>query len=272
MPWINSILEILKKKFGDAPFLVTSAVKTLQKETNYSKDAIRQAFYQLTKKDALIRNSRGIYKVNQNQSLPTGNANLSANAAVTFTAQALIEAEKILKTKGINYMITGPSTLTSFHHHLARRSIHLIYVIDGAGEYACVSLGEKKLRAFLNPSREQIDVVLQALEEGDLFVIREYAKCEGNMNGRATIEKAIIDTYFEATRHRIPFSEMEVGRIIANAFRVEKIDLSRLLRFASRRGIRDEIETIVKELVPSLKLSNATLTKSAKAVIAGLRS
>jgi predicted nucleic acid-binding protein len=65
---------------------------------------------------------------------------------------------------------------------------------------------------------------------------------------------------------------MEAGRIIANAFRVEKIGISRLLRFASRRGIRSEIESIVKELVPSLQLRGAVLKEPAKAVIAGIRS
>jgi hypothetical protein len=272
MSWTNSILDILRKEFGEEPFLVDEAAKALQENANYSKGAIRQALHQLAKKGFLIRMSRGIYEVHHNQPLPSSSADLSANVTVTFTSKTLIEAEKILKDKGIDYMITGPSALTRFHHHLARRLIHLIYVIDGAGEYASTALGEKNLRAFLNPSREQIDVVLQALDEGDIFVIREYSELEGNVNGRATIERAIVDMYFEATRHRTPFSEMEVGRIIANAFRVEKIDISRLLRFASRRGIRSEIESIVKELVPSLQLRGAVLKEPAKAVIAGIRS
>jgi hypothetical protein len=272
MPWTNSILDVLRKEFGEVPFLFDQAVKTLQKETKYSKIAIRQALHLLVKEGVLVRMSRGIYEVHHIQPLSSAAADLSSNVTIAFTSRALAEAEKILKDKGIDYMITGPSALTRFHHHLARRLIHLIYVSYGAGEYASSALGANNLQAFVNPSRDQIDVVLQALDEGDIFVIREYAELEGNINGRATIERAIVDTYFEATRHRIPFSEMEVGRIIANAFRVEKIDISRLLRFASRRGIRSEIESIVKELVPSLKLRGAVLKEPAKTVIAGIRS
>jgi hypothetical protein len=272
MPWTNRILNILRREFGEEPFLFDDAAKALQRDTKYSRLAIRQAFHQLVNKGSLTRTSRGVYEIHQGQSLSSGNIDLSASVTVTFTSGALIEAEKILREKGIDYMITGPSALTSFHHHLVRRLVHLIYVVAGAGEYASISLKENNLRAFLNPSRSQIEAVLEATEVGDIFVIREYAELEGNVNGRATIERAIVDTYFEVTRQRIPFSEMEVGRIIANAFRVEKIDISRLLRFASRRGIRGEIESIVKEEVPSLQLRGTVLKEPAKTVIAGIRS
>ena len=57
-------------------------------------------------------------------------------------------------------------------------------MVKGAGENASIALEEKSLRAFLNPSRDQINVVLQALEEGDIFVIREYSGLEGNINGK----------------------------------------------------------------------------------------
>ena len=271
MPWTNTVLKILKKEFGEEPFLVDEAAKVLHKNTDYSKVAMRQAFHQLVKEGSLVRSSRGIYEVHHIRPLSSGGADLSANVTVTFTSKVLIEAENILKSKGIDYMITGPSALTRFHHHLTRRLIHLIYVVKGAGENASIALEEKSLRAFLNPSRDQINVVLQALEEGDIFVIREYSGLEGNINGRASIERAIVDMYFEVTRYRIPFSEMEVGRIIANVFREEKVDISRLLRFASRRGIRSEFESIVKELVPSLQLRGGVLNEPAKAVIAGIR-
>ena len=272
MPWTDSVLEIIKKEFGEEPFLVDELVKILEKDTHYSKTAIRQALYQLVKEGSLARASRGIYQVDHIRPLTKGRADLAASFTISFTSPELIEAEKSLIDKGIDFMITGPSALTRFHHLLARRQIHLIYVIKGSGEYASNTLKGKSLRAFLNPNRKQIDVVLQALEEGDVFVIREYSVLEGNLNGRAIIERAIVDTYFEVTRCRIPFSEMEVGRLIANAFHEEKIDISRLLRFASRRGIRGEMESIVNELVPSLQLRGRALKESTKVVIEGIRS
>jgi hypothetical protein len=269
--WTNLVLEKLRKEFGGKPFLADDVVKFLQEDTRYSKTAIRQVLHQLVNDGSLIRLGRGIYEFREKQVALSGSVTISSSLTVTFTSGALIKAEKILKEKGIEYMITGPSALSRFHQHLPRRLIHLIYVTDGAGEFTTASLGEANLKAFLNPTREQIDLVLQTLDERDIFAIREYSKLEGSINGRATIEKAIVDTYFEATRYRIPFSELEVGRIIANAFRMEKINISRLLRFAGRHGIRAEFKSIVKEIMPNMPLQNCTTNESVEKVIAGIK-
>ena len=271
MSWTNSILEKLRKEFGKKPFLADEVVRFLQKDTNYSRTAIRQALHQLVNEDSLIRLGRGIYEFREKQVASSGSIALSSSLTVTFTSGALIEAEKVLKKKGIEYLITGPSALSRFHQHLPRRLIHLIYVTNGAGEFAAASLGEASFKAFLNPTKEQIDLVLQTLDERDIFVIREYSKLEGSINGRATIEKAIVDTYFEATRYRIPFSELEVGRIIANAFKMEKINISHLLRFAGRHGIRAEFKSIVKEIIPNMPLQGGIMNKSVENVIAGIK-
>ena len=147
----------------------------------------------------------------------------------------------------------------------------MIYVIDGAGEFATDILRKDNIQTLLNPKRGEVETTLESLPERDIFIIREFANLEGNVNGRALIERAIVDVYFEVTRRRVPFSELEVGRIIANIFRTEKIDVSRLLTFASRRGIRCEFESVVSELIPELKL-HVDSFKSAQKVIKGIRS
>jgi hypothetical protein len=254
--------------------VATEATKILQKDMGYSQTAIKQAIHQLTKEGRLIRIGRGMYKFQEFR----GSANISSSLTLTdsltvvFTSGVLIQAENLLKEKGINYMITGPSALTSFHQHLSRKLIHLIYVISGAGEYTCSTLTEHNLRAFLDPTREQVSLVFDTFEERDFFIIREYANLEGNVNGRATIERAIVDTYFETTRNRIPFSELEVGRIIANAFKTQKLSLSQLLYFADRHGIRSEFQSIVRELEPDIPLPFGKKSKAVEKVIAGIRS
>jgi hypothetical protein len=274
MHWTQSILANLRTAFNDKPFVAAEATEILQKDGGYSQTAIRQAIHQLTKEGCLIRVGRGMYKFQEHK----GSANISSsltfsdNLTVTFTSGALIQAENLLKEKGIDYMITGPSALTRFHQHLSRKLIHLIYVISGAGEYACSILSQHKLRAFLDPTGEQVNLLLDDFEERDFFVVREYAKLEGNIDGRATIERAIVDTYFEATRYRIPFSELEVGRIIANAYKTQRLSVSQLLYFADRHGIKSEFQSIIKELEPDIPLSSGTTSKTVEKVIAGIRS
>ena len=271
MPWTNTVLKILKKEFGEEPFLVNEAAKVLHKNTDYSKVAMRQAFHQLVKEGSLVRSSRGIYEVHHIRPLSSGGADVSANVTVTFTSKVLIEAENILKSKGIDYMITGPSALTRFHHHLTRRLIHLIYVVKGAGENASIALEEKVSELSLTHLEIKLTLCFKLLKRVTFSLFVNIQVLKEILMVELGIERAIVDMYFEVTRYRIPFSEMEVGRIIANVFREEKVDISRLLRFASRRGIRSEFESIVKELVPSLQLRGGVLNEPAKAVIAGIR-
>jgi hypothetical protein len=176
-----------------------------------------------------------------------------------------------LDEKGIEYMVTGPSTLTIYHHYLPRRHLHLVYVIQGAGEYALKTLRTEKLTALLDPTRDQLQAALNLTETTDIFIIREFAELKGNLNGKATIERAIIDTYFETTRNKIPFPESETGRIIANIYREKRLNITHLLNIASRRGIRDEIARIVKELIPSFPIEQEPPLERLENILHGLR-
>jgi len=272
MPWIDVIREKLKCEFGGNSFLASQATAVLQKDIPYSKETIRQAIHQLVKEGVLTRIGRGMYTFEPKRVLARDSISLSDSVAVIFTSGTLLEAEDLLKQKGIEYMVTGPSALTMYHQHLSRRLIHLIYVTKGAGEFACATLSEANLRTFVNPKRQQLDMMLDTLTERDLFVIREYSKLEGNINGRATVEKAIVDTYFESTRAKIPFSNVEVGRMIANAYAREKLSISQLLLFAGRHGIRREFQSILKALASDIPIPSGTTNEAARKVIAGIRS
>ena len=61
----------------------------------------------------------------------------------------------------------------------------------------------------------------------------------------ASVERGLVDLYFESTRRRIPFPEIEVGRIMRDAMKLGGLDISRLTKLASRRGIAGEIRAIL---------------------------
>jgi len=271
MTWFDSALDLLKAKFGNEPFSAKEVVVALEKEKGYSKNAVYQVLHELTKRGFLIRLGRGIYRISDKRLATSEVVTLSDKVTVEVTSGTLKKAEEVLEEKGIEFMVTGPSTLTRFHHHLPRRLIHLIYVIDGAGEFATKSLREANLHALLNPSREEVEIPLEVFKERDIFVIREFAKLEGNVNGRACLERALVDTYFEATRRRIPYSELEVGRIIASVFRGERIDIARLLRLAGRRGIKSEFKSVIKEVIPNLPIKGEIVNEHVENVLRGIR-
>jgi hypothetical protein len=269
--WTSSSLDHLKVAFGKEPFSAKQAVDALKKEAGYSSNAAYQVLHELVKEGLLTKLGRGLYRIQKDKAaVQRETVAFSDRVVVTFTSGILIKAEAALKEKGIEFMVTGPSALTTFHHLLPRRLIHLIYVIDGAGEFASTTLKQENFQAFLNPKRNEVELALQAFEDRDIFVVREYANLEGNVGGRAVLERALVDTYFESTRRRIPFSEMEVGRIMANAFRAERIDIARLLSLAGRRGVKGEIQSIVKVLVPDVPLSDGVTNDKVEQVLKGV--
>jgi hypothetical protein len=269
--WTSSALDRLKVAFGKEPFSLKQAAVALKKEMGYSYNAARQVLHELVKAGSLTKLGRGLYRIAEKKAVQTEALTISDKLVVTLTSGFLIRVEEVLKEKGVEFMVTGPSALARFVHLLPRRLIHLIYVVDGAGEFATTILREENFRVFLNPKGNEVEMALQAFEDRDIFVIREYAKLEGNVEGRAVLERALVDTYFEATRRRIPFSEVEVGRIMANVFRTEKIDIARLLSLAGRRGVKGEMQSIVKALIPEVPLSAGVTNEKVEQVLKGIR-
>lgn len=163
-----------------------------------------------------------------------------------------MDAKELLHSKGIEFMITGEAVFYRYIHNLPKRLIELVYVVKGSGEYAVSTLREAGLRALLNPTRNEISVALESFSERDLFVIREFSKLTGNVNGFASLERALVDLYFETTRNRIPAPKEEVARIFLNVLEKEPISYSRLITFAARRGIGNEIREILNFVNPTV--------------------
>jgi hypothetical protein len=175
--WTRLSFERLKGRFGSAPFSAREAFVALNGELGYSRNAVYQVLHELAENRLLVRLGRGIYMTAETR--VEGWAGLSVEAAVEVASEPLRRAVDVLRGSGVEFMVTGPSVLTRFHHHLPRRLIHLVYVVDGAGEFAVTSLRGANLRALLNPGRREVDLALEAFRDGDIFLVREFARLEG---------------------------------------------------------------------------------------------
>jgi Fe2+ or Zn2+ uptake regulation protein len=273
MDWLESSLKLLKKDHDNKPFSVEEAATTLEKEKGYTKNTVYLVLHELNKRGSLTRLGRGVYQIRVLNAHVDLHAHftLSDKTSIEVATGALSKATEALNEKGIEFMVTGPSLLTRFHHYLSWRYLHLIYVVKGGGEYSVKALRDAGFPALSNPKRKEIETILENTEGKDLFIVREFADLEGNVNGKASLERALVDTYFEVTRGKIPFAEVEAGRIIANAFRDEKIDVTRLLYLAGRRGVRDEFKAVIKEVIPDFPIYSSDSNKHVKNVLHGIR-
>ncbi|MBX5329359.1 MAG: DUF6577 family protein [Candidatus Bathyarchaeia archaeon] len=266
MKWENTALEILRSEFNNRIFRADDVFKLLNEKKGYSRGTAHRVLHDLCKKGLIERLGRDIYKVSKIVKFKE-TVMVSASVSVDLIPGSLTKARDLLRNKGIEFMITGGSSLYRFFHHLPKRLIHLIYVKKGSGEVAVTLLREAEIRALLNPSLSEINVALENFPERDIFVIREFTELPSNIDGNASIERALVDLYFESTRKRIPFPEEEAGRILSKVLRTEPINFSHLLMLAARRGIREEMEAIAKFVRPELPIKGKSENKYAKRVI-----
>jgi hypothetical protein len=94
---------------------------------------------------------------------------------------------------------------------------------------AVLSLREAGMRALLNPTRNDVTLALENFPDRDIFVVREFSELLGNIDGTASLERALVDLYFETTRNRIPFPEEGAARIFLEVSRNEPISHSRFV-------------------------------------------
>ena len=276
MRWLTESYEILKKNFGEKIFTSSEAFNLLNNVKNYNKPNVNSILYNLYLNESLVRLGRGIYRINlikikQEEMISVVDSiGMSDSLTIRIVPGPLVTAQKQLSEKGIEYMITGGSVLFQYIHHYPRYLIHLIYVIKGGGEYAAFSLRELNLKTLLNPKFIEIKSTLDNFTERDIFIVREFNHLSGNVNNVATIEKAIIDLYFETTRKKIPYSGEELGRIISQLVKNEPINLSSLYMYAEDRGVRKEIRAIFKNFYPEIDADNLYSNKFVNDVIKGI--
>jgi hypothetical protein len=256
MTWEERSANVLKREFGHRAFSTDEAYRALRRHSRvrggYAPGSIHHLLYSLCKRGELVRFGRGLYAFPPTSPLarmrPAESVSISGGLVVDLLPGILLDATRLLKARGVEFMATGPSTLVKYHHYVARRLIHLFYTIKGSGEPAAEALRGRDIPTLVDPNLREVEFALESLPGAELFVVREYSSLDGNVGGRALLERALVDSYFETTRRRIPFPEEEVARIFANVARNEPISVTRLTRFASRRGIASEIASVIVSL------------------------
>lgn len=250
MGWKDTTLKILKESFGNDSFYASEAVDLMERKAGYKTGTTYRLLKDLADSGKLVKVGYGIYRAGGPEEGWVISPSLPSS---------MEKARELLLERGVEFMITGPSVLVNYMHLLPRRMIHLIYTLKGAGEYVADVLGAE-FDVLVNPTAEEVDVALDFAEK-DLVVIREFSSLYGGRECVASIEKGVVDLYFESTRRRIPLPIGETGRIILSALRNAKVDFAKLNKAASRRGVDGELRAIIRAAGID---APATMTKNVK--------
>lgn len=229
-PYLADNLQRLQETFGDEPFTVQEAKKTLP----VSRPFLFKILHELVQGGYLTRLGRGIYALNGSQS----------KLAVSLS-EAGQKIHRALYSEGIDFAITGLDVLLPFTHHLLVRFAHLVYVGRGSAEWARETLRQGDFACLIEPTEKEIGIGLELVEGSALVILRETSDFYAVTRGVASVERALVDLYFESTRKGYSFHVTEVGRIFFNALRSTRINYTRLMRWAMRRGIDAEIRDVL---------------------------
>lgn len=215
--------------------------------SNVSKEEIIKLLNKLIRRGKIFTVGRNLYTFQS-----------AGKEPVIHLSEEMEKIRKILNDNGINYIITGLDILKEYVNLIPKRMIHLIYVVKGSGELAKNIIEKKTNRmCILNPIRKEIRNIFMHYGD-DSIVLREVGESsiEYHNQGIASLEKAIVDLYFETTRKRIPFSNTELINILKNIFVGTKIEYTKLLRAATRRNMKAEFVLILKQLDIQLPIEN----------------
>jgi hypothetical protein len=151
-----------------------------------------------------------------------------------------------LRKEGVSFVLTGLDILLPFVQHQPGRILHLIYTGVGAGTWAQSMLRDSQFTPVLDPTRQEVEKILDIIPHGsELIILREKSSRLASSNSLATLERAFVDLYVEATREMIPFSVQEVAYIYLNMSAAVPLNTAQMVRYAHDRSIKDEIRQIV---------------------------
>lgn len=144
-----------------------------------------------------------------------------------------------------HFCIYNGSVISSLQHHLSANDITYIETEREAIDAVFNYLRDAGRIAYLRPTREliynYIDLSQPAIFVKPLVTESPVLECSGVLV--PTLEKLLID--LQKDKDFFYLQEAEGINIFQNALSLYTVNESRLLRYASRRGIREEIKTII---------------------------
>ncbi|RLF03685.1 MAG: hypothetical protein DRJ64_08070 [Thermoprotei archaeon] len=217
---------------------------SIEEFAKYNRVSIPRAYSILRenlKKGKMVKIASNLYKFSEKRTLPKLNRDLES-------------IRKRLWNKGFNFSFTGMSVLEKYIHHIPYSMIYHVYAEKGSGEPIKAEIKEKDTALLLNPTYDEIIVVVEEGRMNKIIVIIENNYLGLSNEGIASYEKAFVDLYYETTRNKTPFMEPELYYIAEALIAHDEINFSRMFTYAKIRGIFSELRKFFKKLSETITI------------------
>lgn len=199
--------------------------------------------YELVEKGVIERIGRGLFKAGTNNIFVSNLKTKTKNIARKIHSQYPY----------ISFAVWDTENLKEFTQHISISNFTLIDCEKDVAESIFLFLKNFDKNVFFNPNSEIIDlyintvsnpiIVRNLISEAPLKTLKSYSTF--------TLEKILVDLYCDSELFNI-YQGRELSVIYENAFDKYTINLTKLLRYASRRGKREEIQEYLKQIIGNI--------------------
>lgn len=229
---LREAFSAIKEATGGSGFTVTDAENVL----DLSKRSVSLILSELVEEGLIVRTGRGTYAFSKKPTPLVSLETLPEDSRKLYRA---------LESKGLEFALSCLDILADYTHLILRRYPHFCWVRTGSEDWAMEVIEESGFAPLRDPNRDQLNTALDLTQANELTVIRKTTIFYAAEAGLASIERALVDLYYEVTRERYPLDAAELVRIYYNALSSVSMEYPKMLRYASLRRFRSEIEWVL---------------------------
>ena len=222
------------------------SIEDVMRDLGVSKVTSKNYLSRLAKMGIIKRVGRGLYQ------LGTGNsATVEVSSEMSQLAQYLQERFPMA-----SFIIWSLDMLAEYAHYAIGRNLIFLETDKMLSASMRDALIERGYHVVLDPRKRDFREYAY-YDEKPLFVVTRKEKYGVMRIGdlqTPTVERIWLDLYYLVTRKELSFSPSELGIIFANMLQEDGVNFHRLLRYANRRNLRDEVIIYLYGLSQSSKL------------------
>jgi hypothetical protein len=225
----------------------TVTAEDLMQSFSVSRITAKNYLSRLAKMDIARRIGTGLYQAGRE---PT--------SSVEFP-RGLLELAQDLRRRFpmADFVIWSMNMLADYAHYAISRDLVVVETDKTLSASVRDALIQKGYHATVNPERRDFREYADYGEKSIFVLERNETYGLFKLEGLCVpaLERIWIDIYYFVTRNELNFSPGELGQMFANMLQKERINFNRLLRYARRRNLRDEILIFLYNLKQSSQFS-----------------
>lgn len=229
---LRAALSNLNKAKRGGSFTVADAEEIL----GLSKRSVSLILSELSEGGSIVRTGRGTYAFSEKPTPVISYETLPEDSRKLYRA---------LESKGLEFALSCLDILADYTHLILRRYPHFCWVQTGSEDWAMEVIEESGFAPLRDPNRDQLNIALDLTRANELTVIRKTTIFYAVDAGLASMERALVDLYYEVTRGRYPLDTAELVRTYYNALSNVSLEYPKMLRYAGLRRFRSEIEWVL---------------------------